>query len=56
MKNETKRASSSVQLTQSDTERERKTAKKITDCIMRVLKFWRLCKKKPKKRDLKIVS
>ena len=38
------------ELEQSDTERERKTAKKITTCIMKVLKFWRLCtrKKKPK--------
>ena len=39
------------ELKQSDTERERvKTAKRITDCIMSVLRFWRLCtkKKKPK--------
>ena len=36
------------ELTQSDTERERKTAKKITACLMSILKFWRLCKKKKK--------
>ena len=39
------------ELKQSDTERERvKTAKRITDCIMSVLRFWKLCtyKKKPK--------
>ena len=26
--------------------RERNTAKKLTACIMSILKFWRLCKKK----------
>ena len=31
----------------SDTERARKkTAKKLTDCIMSVLKFWKVCFKK----------
>ena len=33
----------------TETERERKkTAKKITDCIMSVLRFWRICTKKEK--------
>ena len=39
------------ELKKTDTERERGTAKRITDCIMSVLKFWRLCRKKKKKQD-----
>ena len=42
----------SGQLTQTDTERERKTAKKITSCIMSVLRFWRLCRKKKVKANI----
>ena len=35
----------------TDTERERrKTAKKITDCIMSILSFWRICTKKKKNK------
>jgi len=38
----------------TDTERERrKTAKKITDCIMSVLRFWRICTKKKKQSNPK---
>ena len=35
----------------TDTERERqKTAKKLTDCIMSILRFWRICTKKKKNK------
>ncbi len=37
-----------AELKKTDTERDRGTAKRITDCILSVLKFWRICRKKKK--------